>query len=132
MLEDFSLITGRDLVPLPDVLEIASLVRLGAFLVVEGEERTQLFSRSLGNNSAIGVPSLHRNKPAFVKPLAAGFTFCFFPFRSRAGVPGGEASGLAFEAPATSATGGTAFARVGFASRGVKAGTVVGTEPSMM
>ena len=66
------------------------------------------FSRSLGNNSAIGVPSLQRNKPAFVKSLEAGLTFCFFPLRSRAGVPGGEASGLTFEA-AISVTGATAF-----------------------
>ncbi len=44
-----------------------------------------------------------------MKSLAAGLTFCFFPFYSRAGVPGGEASGLVFEAPAISAMEGTAF-----------------------
>jgi hypothetical protein len=36
-LKDFSLVASRDLVPLPDVLEVASLIRLGAFLVVEGK-----------------------------------------------------------------------------------------------
>ena len=42
VLEDFSLVTSRDLVPVPDVLEIASLIRFGAYLVMEGK-RTQLF-----------------------------------------------------------------------------------------
>ena len=48
VLKDFSLVAGRDLAPLPDVLGIASLVRLGAFLVVEGKERTQLFFEVIG------------------------------------------------------------------------------------
>ena len=42
VLEDLSLVTGGDLVPFPDVLKIASLIGLGAFLVMKRKERTQL------------------------------------------------------------------------------------------
>ena len=45
MLKDFSLVIGRDLVPFSDVHEVASLVRLGAFLAVEGKKGTQLLLR---------------------------------------------------------------------------------------
>jgi hypothetical protein len=48
VLEDFSLVAGRDLIPLSDVFEIASLIRLGAFLVVEGKERAQLLLEVVG------------------------------------------------------------------------------------
>ena len=68
------------------------------FLSWNEKKEHNFLLRSLGNNSAIGVPSLQRNRPALVKSLVAGLTFCFFPTRSRAGVPGGEASGLTFRA----------------------------------
>ena len=43
--EDLCLVSGRDLVPLSDdVLEITSLIWLGAFLVVKRKERTQLLA----------------------------------------------------------------------------------------
>ena len=42
VLEDLSLVTGGDLVPFPDVLKIASLIGLDAFLVMKRKERTQL------------------------------------------------------------------------------------------
>ena len=48
VLEDSSLVAGRDLIPLSDVFEIASLIRLGAFLVVEGKERAQLLLEVVG------------------------------------------------------------------------------------
>ena len=48
MLKDLSLVTGRDLVPLSDVCEITSLVRLGAFLLVKGKERAQLLLEVIG------------------------------------------------------------------------------------
>ena len=48
MLKDFSLVIGRDLVPFSDVREVASLVRLGAFLAVEGKKGTQLLLEIVG------------------------------------------------------------------------------------
>ena len=48
VLEDLRLISGRDLVPLSDVLEIASLIRLGAFFVVKRKERAQLLLKVIG------------------------------------------------------------------------------------
>ena len=48
VLEDLCLISGRDLVPLSNVLEIASLIRLGAFFVVKQKERAQLFLEIIG------------------------------------------------------------------------------------
>ncbi len=48
MLKDFSLVASRDLVPLSDVFEIASLIRLGAFLLVERKERAQLLLKVVG------------------------------------------------------------------------------------
>jgi len=48
VLEDLRLISGRDLVPLSDVLEIASLIRLGAFIVVKLKERAQLLLEVIG------------------------------------------------------------------------------------
>ena len=48
VLEDLRLISGRDLVPLSNVLEIASLIRLGAFFVVKRKERAQLFLEIIG------------------------------------------------------------------------------------
>ena len=48
VLEDLRLISGRDLVPLSDVLEIASLIRLGAFFVVKRKERAELLLEVIG------------------------------------------------------------------------------------
>ncbi len=48
VLEDLRLISSRDLVPLSDVLEIASLIRLGAFFVVKQKERAQLLLEVIG------------------------------------------------------------------------------------
>jgi len=48
VLKDLHLISGRDLVPLSDVLEIASLIRLGAFFVVKQKERAQLLLEVIG------------------------------------------------------------------------------------
>jgi len=48
VLEDLRIISGRDLVPLSDVLKIASLIRLGAFFVVKRKERAQLLLKVIG------------------------------------------------------------------------------------
>jgi hypothetical protein len=56
MLKDLSLVTGRDLVPLSDVCEIASLVRLGAFLLVKGKERAQLLLEVIGEELFYWIP----------------------------------------------------------------------------
>ena len=60
---------------------------------------------------------------------------CFLPVRSQAGVPGGEASGFTFKVPGTvlgTLMIVTACKSLGFELRGVKLGTELGTEPSMM
>ncbi len=48
VLEDLRLISGRDLVPLSDVLEIASLIWLGEFFVVKRKGRAQLLLKVIG------------------------------------------------------------------------------------
>ncbi len=48
VLEDLCLISGGDLVPLSNVLEVASLMRLRAFFVVKQKERAQLFLKIIG------------------------------------------------------------------------------------
>ena len=58
MLEDLSLVTGRDLVPLSDVREVASLIRLGAFLLMKGKEGAQLLLEVIGEELCNWSPFL--------------------------------------------------------------------------
>ena len=48
VLEDLRLISGGDLVPFSNVLEVASLMGLRAFFVVKRKERAQLFLEIIG------------------------------------------------------------------------------------
>ncbi len=133
VLEDLGLVACRDLIPLSNVFKVASLIGLWTLLVMKQKERAQLLLEVIGKQSRNWSSLLAADRLALVKSLApaAGLTFCFFPVRSRAGVPGGKASGLTFNA-AISITGATTFRIFGFASRGVKFGMESGAKPSMI
>ncbi len=90
------------------------------------------FERSVGNNFMIGVLSLQRNRPAFVKSFepAPGLSFCLLEVLLQAGVPGGDTSALVFSAAGHSLTLVAAIMHrtllFGLASLKVKTGTVLG------
>ena len=48
MLENFGLVVAGDFIPLANVLEVTRLLWLGAFLIVEAEERTILLREVRG------------------------------------------------------------------------------------
>jgi hypothetical protein len=48
VLENFELIVGRNLVPFSDMIKIAGLIGLGAFLVMETKERAVLLLKIAG------------------------------------------------------------------------------------
>jgi hypothetical protein len=119
----------------PICLKLQNCLGLVHFLLWKQEKEQYFFERLAGNNSEIGVPSLHRKRPALVKSfaLAAVLTFCFLLVLSRAGVLGGEVLDLIFPAPLP-AVAEIAFTAwyFGFASRGVKFGTESGNKPYKM
>ena len=133
MLENFGLVFDGNLIPFANMFEITRLLWLGAFLSWKQKKEQYFLERSKGNNSSIGVPSLHRSRPAFVKSFepAPTLSFGFLKCLSRAGVPGGGASDLVFLAvertlalvPVTIMLGTLWF---GLESLGVNAGTVSG------
>jgi hypothetical protein len=137
VLEDFDLIGCRNRFPLSNMLILANLSGLGAFLAMETKERTKFLFEVCRKQFREWCRFLAIKRPAFEKSCDPGavLILCFLPVSSRAGVPGGEASGFTFEVPGTVL--GTlmivaACKSLGFESRGVKLGTESGTEPSMM
>ena len=107
------------------------------FLPWRQKKEQSFFSRFTGNNSENVVPSLQWKRPAFEKSCDPGavLILCFLPVRSRAGLPGGEASGFTLEVLGTvldTLTIVAACKSLGYESRGVKLGTELGTEPPMM
>jgi hypothetical protein len=136
VLKNLGLVIHGDLIPLPNMIKVVNLIGLEAVLITETKKKQNSFMRLLGNNSLIGVPSLQQNNPTFVKSLdpVVGLNFCFLVVHSRAGSPGGKASGLTFKA-AILLVGATTFTTcrsLGFALRGVNVRTESGKEPSMI
>ncbi len=84
MLKNFGLVFDENLIPFANMFEIARLLRLESFFVVETEEEQYFLERSEGNKSPIGVPSLQRSRPAFVKSFepAPALIFGFLEFLS--------------------------------------------------
>ena len=58
VLEDFDLIGCRNLFPLSNMLILANLSGLGAFLATETKKEQSFFSRFIGNNSENRVVSV--------------------------------------------------------------------------
>jgi hypothetical protein len=99
LVQDFCLVVGRDFVPFADVVEFACLIRLGTILLWKQEKPHSGLDRPEGKRSVVAVPSAQWKRPALVKsfnPPAAGLSFCFLFFLSRAGVLGGKCQAWIF------------------------------------
>ena len=131
MLKNFGLVFDGNLIPFANLFEIARLLWLGAFFVVKQKKEQYFLERSKGNKSPIGVPSLQRSRPAFLKSFepAPALSFGFLEILSRAGVPGGDASDLVFSAAERSSLPITIMLETlwfGLESLGVNEGTESG------
>ena len=111
VLNNFELIVGGNLVPFSDMIKIAGLIGLGAFLVMETKERAVLLLEIAGKQFQNWRSFLAAKKTSLGKVFVFSdlLDFCFLLLHSLAGVPGGEASDLAFNA-ATPPTGAIAAA----------------------
>jgi hypothetical protein len=114
VLENFELIVGGNLIPFSDMIKIAGLIGLGAFLIMETKEKAVLLLKIAGKQFQNWRSFLAAKKTSLGKVFTFSswldfWIFCFLLLRSQAGVPGGEASDLAFNA-ATPPTGAIAVA----------------------
>jgi hypothetical protein len=111
VLENFELIVGGNLIPFSNMIKIAGLIGLGAFLVMKTKERAALLLEIAGKQIRNRRSFLAAKKTSLGKVFAFSgwFIFCFLPLHLQAGVLGGKASDLAFNA-ATPPTGAIAVA----------------------
>ncbi len=133
MREDFGLVIGRDFIPSPDMLKIARLLGLGAFFVVETEERT-IFLREAAREQIRDRGSFLATKESGLHEVlcpGSGFNLLLLAGSLASGSSGGGGARLCFPMPSpTAAEIFSAAWCLGFASRGVKFGTESGTELS--